>query len=144
MKHWLTKKPNCDVIICTPFIHLASVTPLVDAAKIGVGAENCADKASGAYTGEVSAEMVASTGAKYVILGALINQLLLLFRQAVPAFVGEYKYGGGVNVVGQRQVFLHLIEAGRNDVGEGVFLTVHSSLLQSGVELGECQNDSGG
>ena len=48
---------------------MASVTPLVDAAKIGVGAENCADKASGAYTGEVSAEMVASTGAKYVILG---------------------------------------------------------------------------
>ena len=38
------EKPNCDVIICTPFIHLASVTPLVDAAKIGVGAENCADK----------------------------------------------------------------------------------------------------
>ena len=63
------EKPNCDVIICTPFIHLASVTPLVDAAKIGVGAENCADKVSGAYTGEVSAEMVASTGAKYVILG---------------------------------------------------------------------------
>ena len=57
------------VIICTPFIHLASVTPLVDAAKIGVGAENCADKESGAYTGEVSAAMVASTGAKYVILG---------------------------------------------------------------------------
>ena len=43
------EKPNCDVIICTPFIHLASVTPLVDAAKIGVGAENCADKESGAY-----------------------------------------------------------------------------------------------
>ena len=61
--------PNCDVIICTPFIHLASVTPLVDASKIGVGAEDCADKESGAYTGEVSASMVASTGAKYVILG---------------------------------------------------------------------------
>lgn len=62
-------KPNCDVIICTPFIHLASVAGLVDADKIGVGAENCADKESGAYTGEVSAAMVASTGAKYVILG---------------------------------------------------------------------------
>ena len=62
-------KPNCDVIICTPFIHLASVTPLVDAKLIGVGAENCADKVSGAYTGEVSAEMVKSTGAQYVILG---------------------------------------------------------------------------
>ena len=63
------ERPNCDVIICTPFIHLASVTPLVDSAKIGVGAEDCADKESGAYTGEVSAAMVASTGAKYVILG---------------------------------------------------------------------------
>ena len=62
-------KPNCDVIICTPFIHLASVTPIVDKNIIGVGAENCADKVSGAYTGEVSAEMVASTGAQYVILG---------------------------------------------------------------------------
>ncbi len=62
-------KPNCKVVICTPFIHLASVTPLVDVSLIGVGAENCADKVSGAYTGEVSAEMVASTGAQYVILG---------------------------------------------------------------------------
>ena len=62
-------KPNCDVVICTPFIHLASVTPIVDESIIGVGAENCADKVSGAYTGEVSASMVASTGAKYVILG---------------------------------------------------------------------------
>ena len=62
-------KPNCGVVICTPFIHLASVTPIVDKNIIGVGAENCADKVSGAYTGEVSAEMVASTGAEYVILG---------------------------------------------------------------------------
>ena len=62
-------KPNCEVIICTPFIHLASVANIVDKGVIGVGAENCADKASGAYTGEVSAAMVASTGAQYVILG---------------------------------------------------------------------------
>ena len=60
---------KCDVVIATPFIHLVSVVEAVDAARIGVGAENCADKAEGAYTGEVSAAMVASTGAKYVILG---------------------------------------------------------------------------
>ncbi len=64
-----SKNVNCDVVIGTPFIHLASVAQAVDANKIGVAAQNCADKASGAYTGEVSAEMVASTGAKYVILG---------------------------------------------------------------------------
>lgn len=62
-------KPNCDVVICTPFIHLASVAAELDGGLIGLGAENCADKASGAYTGEVSAEMVKSTGAQYVILG---------------------------------------------------------------------------
>ncbi|RNC63476.1 triose-phosphate isomerase [Proteiniphilum sp. X52] len=63
------KTVNCDVVIGTPFIHLASVANAVDTNKIGVAAQNCADKESGAYTGEVSAAMVASTGAKYVILG---------------------------------------------------------------------------
>ena len=62
-------KPNCGVIICTPFIHLASVAQVLDSSIVGLGAENCADKAKGAYTGEVSAEMVKSTGAQYVILG---------------------------------------------------------------------------
>jgi triosephosphate isomerase len=62
-------KPNCGVIICTPFIHLASVAEFLNQDIVGLGAENCADKASGAYTGEVSAEMVKSTGAQYVILG---------------------------------------------------------------------------
>ena len=62
-------RPNCDVVICTPFIHLASVASLLNKDVIGLGAENCADKAKGAFTGEVSAEMVKSTGADYVILG---------------------------------------------------------------------------
>lgn len=63
------EKPNCDVVICTPFIHLASVAKELNASLVGLGAENCADKEKGAYTGEVSAEMVKSTGAQYVILG---------------------------------------------------------------------------
>ena len=63
------KTVHCDVVIGTPFIHLASVVAAIDTSKIGVAAQNCADKESGAYTGEVSASMVASTGAKYVILG---------------------------------------------------------------------------
>ena len=63
------KKVNCDVIIGAPFIHLASIVDAIDTNVVSVAAENCADKASGAYTGEVSAQMVASTGAKYVILG---------------------------------------------------------------------------
>ena len=63
------EKPNCGVVICTPFIHLASIAQFLDQSVIGLGAENCADKEKGAFTGEVSAEMVKSTGAQYVILG---------------------------------------------------------------------------
>ena len=62
-------QPNCEVVICTPFIHLASVAQVLEGSVIGLGAENCADKEKGAYTGEVSAAMVKSTGAQYVILG---------------------------------------------------------------------------
>ena len=60
---------KCDVILGTPFIHLASVAKVVDPAKIAISAQNCADKEAGAYTGEVSAAMVKSTGASYAILG---------------------------------------------------------------------------
>ena len=63
------EKPNCDVVISTPFIHLASIAQFLDQSVIGLGAENCADKEKGAFTGEVSAEMIKSTGAQYVILG---------------------------------------------------------------------------
>ncbi len=61
--------PKCDVIIAVPFTHLASINAVIDSNRLGLGAENCADHKSGAYTGEVSASMVASTGATYVILG---------------------------------------------------------------------------
>ena len=57
-------KPQCDVVICTPFIHLAKIADFLDQNVIGLGAENCADKEKGAFTGEVSAEMVKSTGAQ--------------------------------------------------------------------------------
>ena len=64
-----TTAVNCDVVIGTPYIHLASVVAAVDSTKLGVAAQNCADHTSGAYTGEISAAMVKSTGAEYVILG---------------------------------------------------------------------------
>ena len=60
---------DVTVVIGTPFIHLAEVSKIVDPAVVAVSAQNCATEVSGAYTGEVSAAMVASTGSKYVILG---------------------------------------------------------------------------
>jgi triosephosphate isomerase len=63
------KKSDALVILCPPFIHLPEVGKVVNNNSVLMGAQNCADQAEGAYTGEVSAKMVASTGAKYVIIG---------------------------------------------------------------------------
>lgn len=60
---------KAHIILCTPFIHLAGVAEILKHGKIALGAQNCASEASGAYTGEVSAYMVKSTGASYVIIG---------------------------------------------------------------------------
>ena len=63
------KTVNCDVVIGTPFTHLTSIAAAIDTTRIGVAAQNCADKDKGAYIGEVSAAMIAATGATYVIIG---------------------------------------------------------------------------
>jgi triosephosphate isomerase len=58
-----------ELIVGVPFTHLCCVKDEAAKAGITVSAQNCADHESGAYTGEVSARMIASLGAKYVILG---------------------------------------------------------------------------
>ena len=57
------------VVLGTPFTHITKVVETVNTGRIGVAAQNCAAEAKGAYTGEISAVMVKSTGAEYVILG---------------------------------------------------------------------------
>ena len=57
------------LIVATPATHLCPVAAVVGGTRVELSAENCADKEKGAYTGEVSAAMVASTGAQWTILG---------------------------------------------------------------------------
>ncbi len=57
------------VILCTPFIHLAEVSKTITKDSLFLGAQNCASETSGAFTGEVSVDMIKSTGAEYVIIG---------------------------------------------------------------------------
>lgn len=67
----VAKEGASDVVVVlgVPFTHLTKVVEVVDNNRIGVAAQNCAAEPKGAYTGEVSAAMVKSTGAGYVILG---------------------------------------------------------------------------
>ncbi|OEK02946.1 triose-phosphate isomerase [Roseivirga sp. 4D4] len=58
------------MIMCTPAIHLSAVSGIVkDVANVSVGAQNMSEHESGAYTGDLSAEMVISAGASFVIIG---------------------------------------------------------------------------
>lgn len=59
-----------EVVVCSPFIHLASLAKLgASAPHVSIGAQNISQEPSGAFTGEISATQVKSTGANYVILG---------------------------------------------------------------------------
>ena len=59
-----------QVIVCAPYIHLNSLTALANGhAQVSVGAQNAHQEESGAYTGEISASMLASVNVEYVILG---------------------------------------------------------------------------
>lgn len=72
VSNMLQDEVNSDVItvLCTPYIHLQAVAQLIKGRKnLYVGAQNMANKSSGAYTGEISAEMLVSIGVEYVILG---------------------------------------------------------------------------
>ncbi|GAB3897552.1 triose-phosphate isomerase [Spirosoma agri] len=61
---------DVEVVLCPPSIYLTTsrqyITP---GGKVSIGAQNCHEKASGAYTGEISAPMLQSIGVEYVILG---------------------------------------------------------------------------
>ena len=65
----LVKDANCDVVVCVPAVDIAAVKAAAEGSNIHVGAENVHWAASGAYTGELSAEMLVAAGVEYVIIG---------------------------------------------------------------------------
>jgi triosephosphate isomerase len=58
-----------EVLVCAPFPYLAQVELLIQGSKVMLGAQNLNTNASGAYTGEVSADMIKDFGARHVIVG---------------------------------------------------------------------------
>lgn len=65
----LVADADCEVVVCVPYIDLFAAMDAVKGSDIKVGAENCHWAASGAFTGEVSAQMLKACGVEYVITG---------------------------------------------------------------------------
>ncbi|MEX2513399.1 MAG: triose-phosphate isomerase [Cyclobacteriaceae bacterium] len=83
-------KNDVVVVINPPFVHLNSVHKLIAGRdNLFLGAQNCSDKASGAYTGEVSAGMLASFGSSYVIIGH--SERREFFKESSEMLTGKTK-----------------------------------------------------
>ncbi len=65
----LVADASCDVVICVPFTNLETALNETAGSNIKVGAENCHFEKAGAFTGEISAEMLAEMGVEYVVIG---------------------------------------------------------------------------
>ena len=65
----LVKDAKCDVVLCVPFIDIPAAVAAAEGSNIEIGAENVHFKESGAYTGEISAQMLLESGVKYVVIG---------------------------------------------------------------------------
>ena len=65
----LVKDADCEVIACVPFVDLQTALDATQGTNVKIGAENCHWAESGAFTGEISAPMLASMGVEYVVLG---------------------------------------------------------------------------
>lgn len=65
----LVANADCDVVICVPFTNLETALEATRGTNIKVGAQNCHFEKSGAFTGEIAANMLTEMGVEYVILG---------------------------------------------------------------------------
>ena len=69
LKPMLGKHKWCEVVLCVPYVNIPAAVRLFKDTRVSIGAENCHFESNGAYTGEVSAEMLKEIGVKYVIIG---------------------------------------------------------------------------
>ena len=69
LKPMVEGKNGCDVVVCVPFVDIATVVNATKGTNIKVGAQNVHFKKNGAYTGEISADMLKECGVEYVVIG---------------------------------------------------------------------------
>ena len=69
MKPLVSKVKWCEMVLCVPYVDIPAAVKAAKGSKIAIGAENMHFEPKGAYTGEISADMLKELGVKYVIIG---------------------------------------------------------------------------
>ena len=121
------KDIKAEVVLCSPFIHLASLAEAAMGTNVLCGAQNCASESSGAYTGEVSAGMIKSTGSTYVIIGHSERRTLFGENNSVLSRKAHLAIEAGLKVIfccgevlPERETGKHF-EVVRKQLSEGIF-----------------------
>ena len=103
----LPKTKWCDIVVCVPTVDLSAAVRAFKDSRIAVGAENVYFEKSGAYTGEISADMLADLGVRYVIVGhserrALAGVSAEQMRRCVIAYEPIWAIGTGKTATGEQ------------------------------------------
>ncbi|MBQ0125436.1 MAG: triose-phosphate isomerase, partial [Clostridiales bacterium] len=90
---------GCKIVFCVPYVDIATAVEATKGTNIEIGAENVHMEAKGAYTGEISGEMLAECGVKYVIVGH--SERRQYFGETDVTVNGRLKAGiaNGLNVI---------------------------------------------
>lgn len=90
---------NTQVILCPPFTSLLAAMRLLEGTDIAFGAQNCHFEDQGAFTGEISASMIKSTGAQYVIIGHSERRQMFGETNEITAKKAKIALRQGLNVI---------------------------------------------
>lgn len=91
--------PDCEVAVCAPFVYLPQMTDLLRGSAVALGAENVSQYDAGAYTGEVSAEMLGDVGCRWVIVGHSERRTLFSESDECVAEKAKAALAAGLKVV---------------------------------------------
>lgn len=120
---------NVSLIIAPPFTHLSEIKKILPK-NIGLAAQNCASEDSGAYTGEVSAPMIFSAGAEYVIIGH--SERRMLYKETDPELNKKIK-----TAIGNSLTPIYCCGENLHEREKGI----HTGVVRKQIELGMAQID---
>jgi triosephosphate isomerase len=125
-----------DVVVCPPYVDLVVAAEALMGSKIGLGAQNMHPAASGAFTGEISAQMLADIGVKYVILGH--SERRALFAETDPQVNAKAKAALTAGLIPIVCVGETLQEREAEKTREVVTAQIKGSLADLGADLTRC------
>jgi triosephosphate isomerase len=106
-----------EIVLCSPYVFFPQIEKTLAGTKIQWGSQDLSDKASGAYTGEVSAQMIVESGCRFAIVGH--SERRALFGETEPLVIAKFV---AAQAAGLRPIFCMGETAEQREAGEALSL----------------------